>query len=409
MFINKLKVENFGPIKAGYEADDGYLSLNQLSVFCGTQGTGKSTLVKLYSTFVWLEKALMRGEMKASYPVQYSRFVKKYLAYHGIDTYVCPDTYIHFKGQCYDFEYKEGTFSLTEHIDNIGYQRPQVMYYPAERNLLSSIVEKASAIKGLPESLLTLQTDYRQACQSMSEDVSLPINKVRFHYDTLNQIGRIVASDHTVRIDKASSGLQSATPLYITLNHLYECTCLGKQSNTTKATSKEQETIDKRIHSLLLDDTIDDTTRSLLIKKLSDNINKRLISIIEEPEQNLFPDSQEKVLYELIRLSAQADNQLLFTTHSPYMINFIMLAIKAFQVAQIATDAKDRQTIDTIVPSGSAIDGEKVSIYQIDLEGNICQLPKYEDIPTDDNYLNTILMNTNTKYSDLVEIQIRYE
>lgn len=86
-----------------------------------------------------------------------------------------------------------------------------------------------------------------------------------------------------------------------------------------------------------------------------------------------------------------------------------MLAIKAFQVAQIATDAKDRQTIDTIVPSESAIDGEKVSIYQIDLEGNICQLPKYEDIPTDDNYLNTILMNTNTKYSDLVEIQIRYE
>ena len=75
MFTNKLKVENFGPIKAGYEADDGYLSLNQLSVFCGTQGTGKSTLVKLYSTFVWLEKALMRGEMKASYPVQYSRFV----------------------------------------------------------------------------------------------------------------------------------------------------------------------------------------------------------------------------------------------------------------------------------------------------------------------------------------------
>lgn len=318
MFTNKLKVENFGPIKAGYEADDGYLSLNQLSVFCGTQGTGKSTLVKLYSTFVWLEKALMRGEMKASYPVQYSRFVKKYLAYHGIDTYVCPDTYIHFKGQCYDFEYKEGTFSLTEHIDNIGYQRPQVMYYPAERNLLSSIVEKASAIKGLPESLLTLQTDYRQACQSMSEDVSLPINEVRFHYDTLNQIGRIVASDHTVRIDKASSGLQSATPLYITLNHLYECTCLGKQSNTTKATSKEQETIDKRIHSLLLDDTIDDTTRSLLIKKLSDNINKRLISIIEEPEQNLFPDSQEKVLYELIRLSAQADNQLLFTTHTAH-------------------------------------------------------------------------------------------
>lgn len=409
MFTNRLKVQNFGPIKAGFGPCNGYMDINQLSVFCGTQGTGKSTLVKLYSTFVWLEKALMRGDMKPSYPSQYARFVNKFLFYHGIDSYVCGDTYLHFIGLCYSFEYKDGSFAVTEHRDDLEYERPQIMYYPAERNLLSSIVEKGSTLKGLPESLSTMQADYRQACQSLTEDLALPINDVKFHYDALNQIGTLVAPSYKVRISNASSGLQSASPLFITLNHLYECTCLGKRSDNVKTTTKEQETIDKRIHDLLLDDTLDNDTRSRLIKKLSDNVNKRLISIIEEPEQNLFPDSQESILYKMLTLSAHQGNQLLFTTHSPYMINYIMLAIKAHQVASQITDEEGRRELEQIVPSSAWIDGRNVTIYQLDLAGNITELPKMEEMPSDDNYLNQIMMSANTKFSSLVEIQMQYE
>jgi len=409
MFINRLKIQNFGPIKAGYSSNNGYMSINQLSVFCGTQGTGKSTLVKIYSTFVWLEKALMRGDMTVIYPTQYSRFVKKYLSYHGIDGYVGESTYLHYIGQCYSFEYKDGSFHVDEHKDELNYERPQVMYYPAERNLLSSIVEKNSILKGLPESLFTMQTDYRQACQSLTEDVELPINNVKFHYDTLNQIGTIVSPSYKVRISNASSGLQSASPLYVTLNHLYECICLGKRSEVNKVTSKEQEIIDRRIHDLLLDDTLDNETRSRLIKKLSENVNSRLISIIEEPEQNLFPDSQEKILYEMIRLSAQRENQLLFTTHSPYMVNNIMMAIKAHQVAQSITDAQCQDDLNRIVPIESMIDGNNVTIYQLDLDGNISELPKIDNLPSDNNYLNSILMDINSKFASLVEIQMQYE
>lgn len=409
MFINKIKIQNFGPIKAGFLPNDGYMSINQLTVFCGTQGTGKSTLVKLYSTFVWLEKALMRGDMKPSSLTQYSRFAKKYLVYHGIDSYLYDNTYIHFKGQCYDFEYKDGHLYVDENRNDFDYIRPQVMYYPAERNLLSSIVEKASTLKGLPESLSAMLVDYRQACQSLTEDLSLPINNVKFHYDTLNQIGSIVSPSYKVRISHASSGLQSATPLFLTLNHLYECTCSGRKTDASKTTSKEQEIIDKRIHDILLDDTLDDDTRSRLIKKLSDNVNKRMVNIIEEPEQNLFPDSQERILFEMIRLSARQNNQLLFTTHSPYLVNYLMLAIKGFQVSQVITDEEGKEELNAIVPVDSVIDGDDVTIYQLDLEGNINELTKIENMPSDDNYLNQILMEVNTKFSSLVELQMQYE
>ena len=52
-----VKIKNFGPIKDG--AKD-FIVINRFTIFIGDQGSGKSTIVKLYSTFSWLEKALYR-------------------------------------------------------------------------------------------------------------------------------------------------------------------------------------------------------------------------------------------------------------------------------------------------------------------------------------------------------------
>lgn len=54
------------------------------------------------------------------------------------------------------------------------------------------------------------------------------------------------------------------------------------------------------------------------------------VNIVEEPEQNLFPSSQQGVLYELLKYANQAaGNKLILTTHSPDSINYLTLAVKA--------------------------------------------------------------------------------
>lgn len=408
MFLNKLKIKNFGPIGEGYYDNDGFIPMNQLSIFCGTQGTGKSTIVKIYSTLVWLEKALMRGDFKANYVEQYNRFIKRFVAYQGIDGYIKDNTEIHYVGQNYEFIYESGHFTVVEHRDEMDYERPQIMYYPAERNLLS-VLDKAAGIKGMPDPLLTMLEDYRLACKSMTDDILLPINNVSFHYDALNQVASIVAPNYKVRMSEASSGFQSLSPLYITLRYLYMSVGEDWRPDLLSETNEEQERIDKRINLLLMDDTIDENTRSRLIKKLSDNRNKRLISIIEEPEQNLFPDSQEKILYELIRLSAQENHQLLLTTHSPYFINYLSLAIKAYDVSKLELKKEDRQRLCDIVPEQSHIDGAKVSVFQLDLDGHITELQKYDNMPSDENKLNQFMMDANTKFSHMIDIQSSYE
>ena len=62
--MSKIRIKNFGPIKEGYQENDGWLDVKKVTVFIGNQGSGKSTVAKLISTFSWIEKALTITELK---------------------------------------------------------------------------------------------------------------------------------------------------------------------------------------------------------------------------------------------------------------------------------------------------------------------------------------------------------
>ena len=53
--IKKIRIREFGPIK-----ESGELDISSVMLFCGQQGSGKSTIAKLISTCSWLEKTLVR-------------------------------------------------------------------------------------------------------------------------------------------------------------------------------------------------------------------------------------------------------------------------------------------------------------------------------------------------------------
>ena len=57
----ELYIEHFGPII------EARVSINKITVLIGQQGLGKSTIAKLYSLFVWMEKSLMRHSLTKKY------------------------------------------------------------------------------------------------------------------------------------------------------------------------------------------------------------------------------------------------------------------------------------------------------------------------------------------------------
>ena len=138
--------------------------------------------------------------------------------------------------------------------------------------------------------------------------------------------------------------------------------------------------------------------------------NSCFLNIVEELEQNLYPISQKAVLFELLEFAnLLATNKIIITTHSPYLINYLSLAIKAHEVwglVQKATDVeKHRNSIESVVPIASCIDPKDVAIYECSPEGTIILLPDYHGIPSDDNSLNHILGESNDLFDKLIDVQ----
>lgn len=404
--IQRLKIQNFGPIKKGYTEGDGFIPFKRVTAFCGAQGVGKSSVAKLFSAFAWIEKALVRGDLTEKHITQYNRFVKVYCGgYYRISSYFRKDTFIRYEGLAYIMTYADGHLSLSA-INNLDYQRPKIIYIPAERNMLSAI-NRISRVKGIPASLAEMLDDYHLACRNLKGTLDLPINSVRFVYDSLNDLASIKGNNFTIRLEDSASGIQAFTPMYVEINHFSQSIRQGCGDKMDSIDAQEKKRIDKRIEELLKDETLDDNTRRILVRKASDTANKRVVCIVEEPEQNLFPTTQRIALNCLLQQTSPANSQLLFTTHSPYLINYLSLAIKAHDIAQRTTNEALLMQLNDIVPHNAEVDGESVAVYQIDNEGTIHLLPTYDHMPSDSNYLNSQLEECNSLFDQLLDIESR--
>ena len=84
--MSKIKIKNFGPIRDGFQGDNGWLDISKITVFIGNQGSGKSTIAKLISTFTWIEKALIRGDYDKKWfeRKDINRFKSQFLPYHRL-------------------------------------------------------------------------------------------------------------------------------------------------------------------------------------------------------------------------------------------------------------------------------------------------------------------------------------
>ena len=397
----ELYICNFGPIK------EARVTIRKMTVTIGEQGSGKSTVAKLYSLFSWLEKALMRHSLTPQYIMRYSRFRKTYAAYNHLESYFRPETELRFNGFHYRFEYLKEQLQIVEiNPEETFFSISKVMYVPAERNILGS-VDHPSQLKGLENSMKTFLEEYDHAKTRIKQGYTLPFGKVGFEYDVLNDIPKLRNEDFEIKLSAASSGFQSALPLLLVSKNLSEMVRDSSQNNDLS--EKEQKALQKEVENIMQDNQLSEEVKKASLRSLSSRYRySRLVNIVEEMELNLFPDSQKNVLYELMaENNTLRDNRLMLTTHSPYLINYLTLAVKATQLAAQASDNVElKNEIYKIVPPSSFINAEDLVIYELE-NGTVNELDNYEGLPSDENFLNKKLNDTNLTFDALLDIEER--
>ena len=394
-------IENFGPIKKAE------VLISKVTLLIGRQGTGKSAVAKLYSMFSWLEKSLMRHSLTIRHIEQYSRFRKEFCAYNNMEDYFKDDTVLRFNGVHFLFVFQNGELSISAKGDTDTLSISKVMYIPAERNILGS-TDYPSRIKGLNRPMQTFSEEFAAAKINYKTGYIFPFENVKFEYDALNDLPKLRQNgDFEIRLSAGSSGFQSSLPMLLVSKNLTEM--VRASSSHSELSPKERNALQREVMRIMEDKSLSEDVRIVSLRSVSSRFRySRFVNIVEEMELNLFPDSQRGTLYELLaEVNTLSGNRLMLTTHSPYVVNYLTLAIKASELWEKAkvSDNKDTLTrISNIVPECSQIAFKDVAIYEME-DGTVRKLADCDGIPSDDNYLNTRLNDTNIDYDALLEIE----
>lgn len=408
--MSRIKIKNFGPIKEGYQEDNGFIDVKKITVFIGNQGSGKSTVAKLISTLSWIEKALVRGDFKEKDLTDANKF-KKHCAYQNVGNYFKDNTVIEYEGKAFKISFKNGIVTVEKNAEN-NYPFPKIMYVPAERNFVSS-VKNVNTLKGLPSTLYTFTEEDKNAKEDLNGSLLLPINNAKFEFRKPSAVSWIVGEDYEIKLSEASSGFQSFVPLYLVTRYLALSINKEKDSSIKGISLEEEKRIKKEIEKILSNPNLSEDVKKASLEYLSSRFNYScFINIVEEPEQNLFPSSQQKILNSLLKFAnINEANGLVITTHSPYIINYLSLAIQGKYLFEKIMNSDRKPEIylarmNKIVPITSLVSSSDVVVFQFDEDnGTIKILPDYEGIPSDNNYLNSSLADGNNLFDSLLEIE----
>lgn len=294
--MSSIIIRNFGAIKE----HSAPIEIKKVTFFIGNQGSGKSTVAKLIATFMWIEKALVRGDYDRKWFERKNRFKNTFLPYHRIENYLKENTFIRYEGNAYIITY-ENEFLKIEEKKNNDYSLPQIMYVPSERNFIA-YVKSPKELKLSSEALKDFLTEFDNS-KGIVKNLELPINEAILDYDNLNDTLNLKGKDYKIKLTEASSGFQSFVPIYMVSCYLGKS--VKKQSEVKVGMSgEEKDRFRKEVEQIYKNELFTEEQKRIAISVLSKKFNKTsFVNIVEEPEQNLFPTSQRDMLYSLLKIN----------------------------------------------------------------------------------------------------------
>lgn len=363
--MSSICIKNIGPI-----VDTGRLELSRFNILIGKQSTGKSTIMKILCFCKWIEKRIMTGSEDAlSKYTHYNRFIKELMQFHRLNAdFFSVNSEIHFVGDCVTIDLRGKTNAKIERSRNFDREKynTKLCFIPSERNLVSAIKNVDRAYKSNDLDLLFNHIfEWSEAKEHYTEKqpILLPfLDNIEYFYDKNRDIDVIRLKDKRKDITPfyASSGVQSALPIVVMVNYftrqiLDKTIDLSKRAvydildKLLKRETKEQEDAPTSIISLLTSDEYKQIVRIYSYQSCH--------LFIEEPEQNLFPESQQALIQNIVESISLAsketsyDSSVTITTHSPYVITAFNVLLKAFVAFQADSGrASEIVDVDSMIP-----------------------------------------------------------
>lgn len=414
--MEHLKIKNIGPISS---VD---ITLNSINVFIGPQSSGKSTLAKIISYCSWVEKNSILESRNVD-------FKEKLMTFHNLDdAYFNSTSYLLYESSCCKIEAKgkelKGKIEIT--LDKNGnkiFRNHKITYFPAERNFVA-------AIPGLGKyneknnNIINFLYEWYKAKQLYTQENSFispmsTLGNISYYYEKDKDIDNIILDNgKSIKLQNSSSGLQSIIPLLIvwnySLNNVFEeqrtrspFEILNLEEKTKYLKQELISTLNNIIKSQK--DIIEEykNNNDIFSKQIHESIIQQQESIVnllglyseyhysqlivEEPEQNLFPETQRDLIYYLLHtLNNGRNNRLVITTHSPYILYALNNCMMGYLVKEKLNDKQ--------IPSSKAwVDPNNVSVWEIH-DGQLISIQEEKTKTLGKHYFNRNMNSIMDEY-----------
>lgn len=421
--MTHITIKNIGPIK------DVSIDLSKVNVFMGPQSSGKSTIAKIISYCSWYEKnAILHTSNRPN-------FFEELITFHNLeDTYFSENSEIIYQSDICRFRFKWNDITQNRvdlHLkEGKVFRNHKISYIPAERNFVT--LPGLGKYNETRDNILSFLYDWFLAKKDIPQSNSylLPLSGlegVSFYYDKDKDLDNVVLdSDKEIKLNHASSGLRSSIPLLIVFNYIVKSIYNIKRAKTPfeiidfedklqfikTESSDTSEEVKSRMSRLKA--SIDEMTASLPSAKNPTELNKTLEEIqeqlanilgfysdyhysqviIEEPELNLFPKTQQELVYYILSILNQEDrnHQLILTTHSPY----ILFSLNNCMMGGLVRGNMPIREAEKLPSYPAWINPSEVSVYEIH-DGHVRCIQDKDGI-IEDNYLNQSYKENTDEY-----------
>jgi len=370
-----ITIKNIGPL-----SDTGTVELGRFNIFIGKQSTGKSTLMKILCFCQWIEKKIMTGDEKnlVSAYTHYFRFLRELKQFHRLsDNFFKTTSEIHYIGECITIDLiGNRNVKITRNPDfEQKRHNTKLCFIPSERNLVSAIKNVDRAYRTNDYDVLFNHIfEWGEAKEHTSEkeptDLSV-VGNMEYYYDAKLDIDiiRLKNSRETFAPFYASSGVQSVLPIVVMTDYFTGPVF----SNSIDLSKQDVADFFKKLANGRIQN---DQDLGFVINQAARIFNyKNTRLYIEEPEQNLFPESQQSLIGHIVARINEASrttgmsSAVTIATHSPYVVTAFNVLIRAAQA-----EAKNQDATYQIVPQEQIVSIDKIRAYYIREDGTMSDI-----------------------------------
>ena len=369
-----IQIKNLGPIK-----DTGLINLTDVLLVIGRQSSGKSTFMKVLCFCRWIEKKIMTSFDNTIQAYTHNkRFTRELKQFHRIDEmYFKEGTEIIYDGDMV-------TISLTGVDQNAKINRKleawedrynsKLSYIPAERNLVSAVQNINDTYKAKErDSIFNFIQEWYEAKDTYGSDNKLNLSLTDdFKYYSDKGLDYVVLPNgKPITSFYASSGVQSIMPIDVMTDYIMGVVGKVVRFSMSDLMNRLMESLDTDVRNEIVHGAHEVTEEELApIREKMKYQSAQLF--IEEPEQNLYPDAQRKLVQNIIRhLKAVKSvgkhrSMVVLTTHSPYVLSILnVLIADAAAVEKKPGDERLKDVVDesTLLPT------DAFSAYFINKDG----------------------------------------